>query len=104
MIIEFEKDYLKQLYVEGKAGKKHRFQPQVIKKYKNTIDKLRAASRIEDLFQLNSLNYEVLQGTDGKQSVRVDQKYRIEFYTQTTGEEPNIITICSIDELSNHYS
>lgn len=38
MIIEFEQEYLRELYEEGKAsGKKHRFQPQVIKQYKKTI-------------------------------------------------------------------
>ena len=34
MIIEFEQEYLCELYEEGKvSGKKHRFQPQVIKQY-----------------------------------------------------------------------
>lgn len=45
MIIEFENEYLKELYEEGKAkSKKFRFQPSVIKQYKNTIDKLRVAN------------------------------------------------------------
>ncbi len=57
MKIEFEKDYLKQLYEDGRAkGKKYRFQPSVIKQYKNAIDKLRVATRIEELFLLKSLN------------------------------------------------
>ena len=34
MTIEFEQEYLRELYEEGKvSGKKHRFQPQVIKQY-----------------------------------------------------------------------
>lgn len=42
MEISFEKGYLKELYENGKArNKKHRFQPSVIKKYIQTIDKLR---------------------------------------------------------------
>ena len=105
MKIEFEKEYLKQLYEDGKAkNKKYRFQKVVIKKYKITIDKLRVAQRIEDLFPIRSLNYEKLKGDKkGIESVRVDSKYRIEFRTSITGEEPDCITICSIIELSNHY-
>ena len=105
MKIEFEKDYLKELYEKGKAkGKKYRFQPSVIKKYKNTIDTLRVANCIEDLFLFKSLNYEKLTGNKkGLESVRVNQQYRIEFYSTIEGEEPDIITVCSIIELSNHY-
>ncbi len=105
MEIEFEQDYLRELYEEGKAkGKKYRFQPSIIKKYKSTIDTLRVAKRIEDLFLFRSLNYEKLIGDKkGLESVRVNQQYRIEFRTRTEGEEPDIITICSIVELSNHY-
>ena len=105
MEIIFEKDYLKQLYENGKAkNKKYRFQNAVIKKYKNAIDKLRVASQIEDLFPIKSLNYEKLKGDkNGLESIRVDQKYRIEFISTIEGEEPNCITICSIVELSNHY-
>ncbi len=105
MKIEFEKDYLKQLYEDGKAkGKKYRFRPSVIKQYKNSIDKLRVATHIEELFLFKSLNYEKLIGDKkGLESVRVNQQYRIEFYSRIEGEEPEIITICSIVELSNHY-
>ena len=105
MEINFEKDYLKELYENGKArNKKHRFQPSVIKKYIQTIDKLRVAKNKEELYPIRSLNYEKLVGDKkGLESVRVDGKYRIEFMTTLKGEEPNSITICSIIELSNHY-
>lgn len=105
MEINFEKDYLKELYVNGKArSKKRRFQPNVIKKYIQTIDKLRVAKNTEELYPIRSLNYEKLIGDKkGLESVRVDGKYRIEFITTLEGKEPNSITICSIIELSNHY-
>lgn len=105
MEINFEKDYLEELYENGKArSKKHRFQPSVIKKYIQTIDKLRVAKNTEELYPIKSLNYERLIGDKkGLESVRVDNKYRIEFLTTLEGEEPNSITICSIIELSNHY-
>ncbi|MDO5510759.1 MAG: type II toxin-antitoxin system RelE/ParE family toxin [Weeksellaceae bacterium] len=77
----------------------------MIKRYKTTIDKLRVANNIEDLYQLRSLNYEKLSGNKkGLESVRVNDKYRIEFISAIEGEEPNTITICEIVDLSNHYS
>ncbi len=105
MVIKFEKEYLEQLYSEGKAkGKKYRFPKGVAKKYKETVDKLRNANRIEDLFVFRSLNYEKLIGDKKSlESVRVNKQYRIEFRSSIEGEEPNTITICSIEELSKHY-
>ena len=42
MQIEFDKEYLRELYQTGKTSdKKHRFQPQVIKGYKKAIDVLK---------------------------------------------------------------
>ena len=106
MEIKFTKRYLEELYENGKSpDKKHRFQKDIIKRYKNTIDKLRAANKIEDLFPIKSLNYEKLSGDKkGLESVRVNDKYRIEFISSIEGEEPDTITICEIVELSNHYS
>lgn len=105
MEIDFDKDYLKELYEKGKTkNKKHRFQPSVIKKYVQTIDKLRVAKNTEELYPIRSLNYEKLIGDKkGLESVRVDGKFRIEFISIVEGEEPDAIAICSIIELSNHY-
>jgi len=105
MEIVFEKDYLKELYEKGKTqSKKHRFQPKIIKKYIQAIDKLRVANNTEELYPIKSLNYKKLVGDKkGIESVRVDGKYRIEFKSILEGEELDTITICSIIELSNHY-
>lgn len=63
MKIIFDKKYLEELYLEGRTSdKKHRFQPQVIAKYRKTIDLLESLSVIEDLFRFHSLNYETLSG------------------------------------------
>lgn len=104
MIVTFEEDYLKDLYTEGSSSdKKHRYQPDIIKRYKRCVDYLKAASRKEDLFLINSLKFEALQGDkDGRFSIRVNDKYRIEFTLSETIEEP-ILTICNIVKLSNHY-
>ena len=105
MEIIFEEDYLRDLYEKGKTrNKKYRFQPKVIQKYIQAIDKLKNALNTEELYPIKSLNYERLSGKKKNlESVRVDDKYRIEFRTRMKGEEPERITICSIVKLSNHY-
>ena len=101
MDIEYENDYLRELYETGKCkNKKYRFQPQVIHKYQRRVDTLLAATRVEDLFVLNSLNFEALEGSD-RYSIRVDGKYRLEFRTHMKENEPQI-TICELIDLTNH--
>jgi len=104
MIVTFDKEYLRDLYEIGKArDKKYRFQPQVVEKYRKRIKILEKAEKVEDLFVINSLNYEVLRGSkQGISSIRVDNKYRIEFTVKNSGVEP-VVTVCNILELSNHY-
>lgn len=104
MKIIFNKKYLEELYLEGRTSdKKHRFQPQVIAKYRKTIDLLESLSVIEDLFRFHSLNYETLSGDKaGLESVRVNNQYRIEFKT-TKVVSDIVVTVCNILELSNHY-
>lgn len=104
MIVSFEKEYLRDLYEKGKTtDKKHRFQPDIAKRYRERIKTFESAERIEDLFTINSLNYEVLKGDKaGISSIRVNNQYRIEFTVTDNGAEP-IVSVCNILELSNHY-
>jgi proteic killer suppression protein len=104
MEIEFDKTYLEELFYTGKTtDKKYRFQPQIIKKYRKTVDILEAVTSVEDLFRYNGLRYEALHGDKrGLESVRVNDQYRIEFKTTKVVSE-TVITICNIIELSNHY-
>lgn len=104
MIVEFGEEYLRDLYTKGNCNdKKHRYKTDIIKRYKRCIDYLKWASRKEDLFRINSLNFEALKGNKlGRFSIRVNNQYRIEFSMHDTTEEP-ILTICNIIELSNHY-
>lgn len=64
------------------------------------IDTLMAATRIEDLFVFNSLNFEALD--NGYYSIRIDYHYRLEFKTRQEGLEP-IVTICTVTDITNHY-
>lgn len=104
MIVIFKKDYLKELYEQGVAKKKkYRFQPQIVRRYQDRINFLIKASRVEDLFSIKSLRYEVLTGDKaGISSVRVNDQYRIEFEVETV-EGESVLTLCNIIELSNHY-
>lgn len=104
MEISFDKEYLRELYVSGKpSDKKHRFQPQIVARYQLRIKILEKASRVEDLYPIKSLHYEVLKGDKaGLSSIRVNDQYRIEFYVTEISTEP-LVTICNILELSNHY-
>lgn len=102
MIVMFEQEYLKVLYEKGKDDKKHRFQPDIIRRYKRCIDYLKHVGKIEELFLISSLHYEVLKGDKaGISSIRVNAQYRVEFVVREQSEP--VITICSILELSNHY-
>ncbi|MDE6757268.1 MAG: type II toxin-antitoxin system RelE/ParE family toxin [Muribaculaceae bacterium] len=104
MIVEFGEEYLRDLYTKGECNdKKYRYRTDVIKRYKRGVDYLKWASRKEDLFRINSLNFEALRGDKvGRFSIRVNKQYRIEFTLRETDEHP-ILTICNIVELSNHY-
>lgn len=104
MIVKFDKEYLLELFETGRSNdKKHRFQPDIVRRYQKAILFIRGASSIESLWQVKSLNYEVLSGDKvGLSSVRVNNQYRIEFTVEPNEAEP-ILTICNIIELSNHY-
>lgn len=104
MIVTFEHEYLKVLYEDGRCiDKKHRFQPDIVRRYQKAINFLKGASCIEALWPIRSLNYEVLSGDKaGRSSVRVNDQYRVEF-TVSQNEHDLMVTICNVIELSNHY-
>lgn len=104
MQIVFQKEYLSELYYNGKSSdKKHRFQPDIVKRYTHVINTLITANRIEDLFPLRSLNYEKLEGDmKGYESLRVNDKYRVIFRSEKI-ESEQLITVCNIIDLTNHY-
>ena len=104
MEIVFEKEYLRELFYEVKTSdKKHRFQPQIVRRYIRVMNILDSVEKVEDLFLYHSLNYEKLTGEkNGLESVRINHQYRLEFKTSYKDNEKTI-TICNIIELSNHY-
>lgn len=104
MKILFDKDYLERLYKKGDSGeKKHRYQPQVVKKYIQIVDLMIDSPNVLSLAKYNSLRYEKLVGDKaGTSSVRVNDQYRVEFEEYTEGDE-TLATILNITDLSNHY-
>ncbi len=104
MVVTFEKEYLQELYVRGRTSdKKHRFQPDIITRYIKVVNTMKNVTNVLDLARLNGLHYERLKGDmNGYSSVRVNDKYRIEFVEKTVNDQ-TIATVCNITELSNHY-
>ena len=104
MKVFFDKIYLQKLYENGDSGdKKNRYQPNVVKKYTKVVDLMITSPNVVSLARYNSLQYEKLVGNKtGLSSVRVNDKYRIEFEERTESGE-TIATIINITELSNHY-
>lgn len=104
MYIEFGKEYLRELFEQGRTGdKKHRYQPEVIRGYQKAVFALIAANCVTDLFCSRSLNYEALQGDKkGISSVRINLQYRLEFTVREVMNE-QIITVCRLLDISNHY-
>lgn len=105
MEVEFEKEYLVELYTDGKTkDKHHRYQPQIVKGYLKCVRALLTAQRMEDLFTYRSLNYEHLHGDkEGLSSIRINDQYRLEFREISSQEDRDKIEICSLTDISNHY-
>lgn len=104
MIVTFEEEYLKKLYVNGQTSdKKHRFQPQIVRKYTRVVDLMKAQPNVMGLTKYGGLHYEHLHGDkEGLSSVRINDQYRIEFRETLEGNK-TIAEMVSLIDLSNHY-
>ena len=106
MVIQFEKEYLRELYYDGRCDdKSYRFQPQIVRGYVKCIKILERVRSVEDLLPFHGLNYETLTGNKkGRSSVRINNQYRLEFEVATKEEtDALIIKICKIIDITNHY-
>ncbi|HIS10518.1 MAG TPA: type II toxin-antitoxin system RelE/ParE family toxin [Candidatus Avibacteroides excrementipullorum] len=104
MLIEFDKEYLRELFEQGRTSdKQHRYQPEIIRGYTKCVMFLKRANNTEQLYAINSLHYEVLRGDkSGISSVRINRQYRLEFTVRDImGEQ--IVTVCRLLDISNHY-
>ena len=105
MNVEFEKEYLVELYEKGRTDdKKHRFQPQIINGYLKCVKALFNASRMEDLYQYRALSYGKLKGDKkGLSSLRINDQYRLEFREIINVGNQTVVEICSLVDNTNHY-
>jgi proteic killer suppression protein len=68
------------------------------------VDILKREPDIASLYQYKSLHYEKKEGNlQDIEAVYVNIQYRLEFRSRLEGTEPDVITIISLLELSNHY-
>ena len=105
MEVIFNDSELADLY-EGKkvTNKLFRSNPQLVKQFVKVINWLRAVKKIEELYQINSLNYEKLVGDwNGYSSVRLNLKYRLIFKEIVSYKEPFEVLLIAVKEVSNHY-
>lgn len=58
MEIIFNEKYLKEMYITGQTDKRHRYQPQVVRKYIRVINIMLETPNVQGLLKYNSLNYE----------------------------------------------
>lgn len=104
MNIEFEDKALEELFLIGQANDSRykRLPKDVVKRYVKVVNYLRAASRVETLFQINSLHYEKKRGDlEGVDVVWITLQYRLLFKTSPDAE--GIIVNALITEISKHY-
>jgi len=104
MLVTFEQEYLRELYEQGEAkDKKHRFQPQIVRKYTRVVDLMMEQENVMGLAKYGGLHYEKLHGDkEGLSSVKINDQYRIEF-REIVKDNKTVAEVVSITELSNHY-
>lgn len=66
------------------------------------FEQLEAAIDIYDLWKTASLNFEKLEGSQSRYSVRLSKKWRLEMEIDWENKEKTKGTICIV-EISKHY-
>ena len=95
---------LEEMYVSGATESRlyKRLPADIIKRYIKVVNYLKAARRIEDLFQIKSLHYEKKQGNlKDIEAVWINDQYRLLF--QSSADENGIVVNALLEEISKHY-
>ena len=104
MNILFGDTALKELYTEGRTRSRmyKRLPFDIIQRYIKTVNYLKAARRIEDLYQIKSLHYEKKKGSlEGTEAVWINDQYRLLF--NSTPNNEGIVVNALLTEISKHY-
>ena len=97
----FKKKELIELYTKGKS-RKYKLTQQVVRKFMLRIAAIENANTIYDLRTPPSMNFESLEGFENRFSIRIDQKYRLEFEIEFEDEEKTCGEVLIL-EVSKHY-
>lgn len=100
--IIFKNKLLEDLYQNKKVDdKRFKSNQNLVKLYIKTVNKLKSATKVEQLFQQAGLNYEALSGDRaGHCSVRINDQFRLIFEEIKEGEQ---VKILALEEITNHY-
>ena len=104
MNVTFEDTALEELFLQGKTAEKKyaRLPMDIVKRYVKVVNYIKAASRIEDLFKVNSLHYEKKTGTlEGVEAVWINTQYRLLFHSSPNDD--GIIVNALLKEITKHY-
>jgi len=99
--VQFHNKELKKLYCTKKS-KKLKLPGNVIINFFKAVAKLEGARDIYELWNLRSLKFKKLQGSESVYAVRLDIKYRLKMSIEWTNEELTV-GIIGLEEISNHY-
>lgn len=104
MNIEFGDKALEDLFLMGTTNDKryNRLPQDIVKRYVKVVNYLRAASRIEDLFHINSLHYEKKEGSlKDTEAVWINTQYRLLF--RSSPDVQGLVINALLIEISKHY-
>jgi len=100
--VRFKDTYLEKLYAGLPLSGKPKYNDDIMERFRKRVIVLEHTENTIELRKLKSLHFEVLKkDKKGLYSVRVDLKYRLEFFIEKDKIELNEIVL--IDNLSDHY-
>ena len=104
MNISFDNNSLEELYTTGSTNERKykKLSQDVVKQYVKTVNFIKAATRVEDLYLIKSLHYEKKKGNlKGVEVVWINTQYRLHFQSSSDGN--GIIVNALLTEISKHY-
>ncbi len=104
MNISFNDSALEELYTTGSTNvrKYKKLSQEIVKQYVKTVNYIKAATRVEDLYLIKSLHYEKKKGDlEGVEVVWINTQYRLHFESSPDGN--GIVVNALIIEISKHY-
>ena len=104
MNISFDDSALEELYTSGStnARKYKKLSQEIVKQYVKTVNYIKAATRVEDLYLIKSLHYEKKKGDlEGVEVVWINTQYRLHFHSSP--DETGIVINALLIEISKHY-